>query len=113
MSEKELEALKKQNLLPKIKGTLINPCDHCLIGKQHRTSFASTSTRKTGLLELVHTDVGGPMEVKSLVGSIYFVTFIDDHTRVYWVYLMKEKLEVELVFKNFSNMIENQFHTRI
>lgn len=33
MGEKQLKVLRKQNLLPKLKGSVIGPCDHCLIGK--------------------------------------------------------------------------------
>ena len=41
------------------------------------------------------------------------MTFIDDHTRLCWVYLMAEKSEVERIFKEFYRMIENQFQTKI
>ena len=41
------------------------------------------------------------------------MTFIDDHTRICWVYLMREKSEVERIFKEFYRMIENQFQTKI
>lgn len=43
----------------------------------------------------------------------WFVTFIDDHTRVSWVYLLEKKSEVEKCFKDFFLMIENQFQTKI
>lgn len=39
--------------------------------------------------------------------------FHNDHTRVCWVYLLKEKSEVEHVFKKFYNMILTQFGTKI
>ena len=38
---------------------------------------------------------------------------IDNHTRVAWVYLLKEKHEVESMFKNFYNMVQTQLHTSI
>ena len=41
------------------------------------------------------------------------MTFIDDHTHICWVYLMREKSEVERIFKEFYRMIENQFQTKI
>lgn len=40
-------------------------------------------------------------------------TFIDDHTRLCWVYLMHEKSEVPNIFKLFSQMVETQFDTKI
>ena len=58
-----------------------NPYGYCLFGKQHRVSFQKNSTRKLETLELVYSDVYGPMEVDSLGGNKYFITFIDDASR--------------------------------
>lgn len=41
------------------------------------------------------------------------VTFIDDHTRLCWVYLMKDKYEVPEIFKCFSKMIETRVDAKI
>lgn len=41
------------------------------------------------------------------------MTFIDDHTRLCWVYLMSEKSDIENLFKNFYTMVETQFQTKI
>ena len=41
------------------------------------------------------------------------MTFIDYHTCLFWVYLMREKFEVKRIFKEFYKMIENQFQTKI
>ena len=38
--------------------------------------------------ELVHSDVWGPCPVMSPTGFKYFVTFVDDFSRVTWLYLM-------------------------
>ena len=46
MSEKGLKILAKKKSIPFTKGTLLNPCDYCLLGKQHRVSFRSKSTKK-------------------------------------------------------------------
>ena len=39
--------------------------------------------------ELVHSDVWGPCPVLSQTGFRYFVTFVNDFSRVTWFYLMK------------------------
>ena len=78
MSEKELQLLTKKSLIPMTKDKSSNPYDYCLFGKQHRVSSQKNSTRKLEKLELVYYDVCGPMEVDSLGGNKYFVTFIDD-----------------------------------
>lgn len=48
------------------------------------------------------------MEVKSLGGSSYFVTFIDDASKKVWAYGMKNKSDVFEIFKRFHAMVERQ-----
>ena len=91
MSEKGLQILAKKSLIPFAKGMSLNPCDFCLFGKQHRVSFNIPSTRKLNVLDLVHFDVCGPIDVETLGGNKYFVTFIDDASRKVWVYVLKTK----------------------
>jgi len=50
-------------------------------------------------LDIIHSDVCGPMQVDTLGGSRYFFLFIDDWTRKTWIYLLKRKGEVLDVFK--------------
>ena len=59
-------------------------------------------------LEVVYSDVCGPMQVDSYGGNRYFVTFIDDFSRKLWIYLIKRKDEVFDVFKRFKSMAERQ-----
>ena len=66
MSEKGLQILAKKSLIPFAKGTSLNPCDFCLFGKQHRVSFNIPSTRKLNVLDLVYSDVCGPIDVETL-----------------------------------------------
>ena len=81
MSEKGLRILAKKSLIPFAKGTPPNPCDFCLFGKQHRVSFNIPSTRKPNVLDLVYSDVCGLIDVETLGGNNYFVTFIDNASR--------------------------------
>lgn len=41
------------------------------------------------------------------------MSFIDDHTRLTWVYLLKDKSEVKHMFEAFYVMVETQFHEKI
>ena len=79
---------------PMAKDKSSNLCDYCLSGKQHRVSFQNNSTQKLEKLELVYSDVCGPIEVDSLGGNKYFVTFIDDTSRKTWVYMLHRKIQV-------------------
>ena len=55
----------------------------------------------------------GPSKITTIFGKQWFVTFVDDHTRLCWVYLMKEKSEIGKLFQTFYNMIETQFQVKI
>ena len=100
MSEKGLMILAKKNLLSGMKKGSLKRCAHCLEGKHTRVSFKTHShTRKASMLDLVYSDVCGLMKTKTLGGSLYFVTFIDDHSRKIWVYTLKIKDQVLDVFK--------------
>ena len=56
-------------------------CQGCAYGKQHRLPFPKKSDHECKQpLELIHTDVCGPMSINSVVGSRYFITFTDDYT---------------------------------
>ncbi|KAE8695211.1 hypothetical protein F3Y22_tig00110729pilonHSYRG00019 [Hibiscus syriacus] len=52
------------------------------------------------------------MKKPSLNGSKYFVLFIDDLTRMCWVYFLKSKLNVLTTFKEFKKLVENQSDCR-
>eukprot|EP00253_Pinus_taeda_P019173 PITA_19173 len=84
-------------------------CEGCILGKQHRESFPSgKSIREKAPLEIIHSDLCALMQAASLVGSQYFLTFIDDFTRNTWVYFLKNKSEVFEKFRNFKALVENQ-----
>jgi hypothetical protein len=94
--------------LPPIKEP-ISSCKSCILGKQHRKIFPKEmSYRAWAPLEIVHTDLCGPMQTPSLGGSIYFLTFIDDYSRKTWVYFLKHKYETFDKFKEFKALVEKQ-----
>ena len=82
-------------------------CEACVKGKIHCSPIPKHSeTRSTGLLDLVHSDICGPMQVPSLGGSRYFVSFIDDYSKWATVYMMKTKSECFSYFLEFKAMVE-------
>jgi hypothetical protein len=58
-------------------------------------------------LELIHSDVCGPMPSSSISGYVYYVSFIDDYSRKTWIYFLKSKDDVFSKFKEFKALIEN------
>ncbi|KAM1023461.1 hypothetical protein ACFX2A_045325 [Malus domestica] len=84
-------------------------CKGCVFGKHHRDSFeAGKAWRATKPLELIHSDVCGPMKTTTINGNRYFLTFIYDYSRMCWVYFMRFKSEVFTIFKKFKAMVELQ-----
>ena len=68
-----------------------NVCRGCDLGKYTKASFPSSENGEGGILDLVHSDVCGPMSYVSLCGFEYYVTFIDEFSRKTWIYFMKTK----------------------
>lgn len=89
-------------------------CSGCLQGKQHRKPFPKDNKKVTTRhLELIHTDVCGPMQVASKGGARFYVEFVDDCSRKTWVYLLHEKSEVLQRFIDFKAQVENESGERI
>jgi hypothetical protein len=88
-------------------------CESCVLAKSHKMSYSSRPYHASKPFYLIHSDVWGPSKITTQFGKRWFVTFIDDHTRLCWVYLMKDKSEVSNIFQCFSKMIETQFDTKI
>lgn len=90
-------------------GTIgLSNCEICAEGKQSRLPFKSSNSQSKEFLELVHSDVAGPMENLSLGGARYMLTFIDDFTKKAFVYFLKAKSEVFETFISFKAFVENQ-----
>ena len=82
-------------------------CKGCAKGKNIKNPFSKSETKTKGMLELIHSDVCGPMSSTSLSGFEYYITFIDDYSRKTWIYFLKAKSEVFEKFKEFKALIEN------
>ncbi|KAH9689179.1 retrovirus-related pol polyprotein from transposon RE1 [Citrus sinensis] len=87
-------------------------------------STSTTVLRKTSSVQIatsvspvpfmvVHSDVWGPSKVSTIGGARWFVTFIDDCSRMTWIFLMKSKDEVNSLFQRFHKMATTQFQTQI
>jgi hypothetical protein len=83
-------------------------CEHCVYGKKNQVRFPSGAMREEGILQLVHSDVFGPVSVPSLEKYVYYVSFIDDFLRNTWIYFLRKKYEVFDMFKDFKALVENQ-----
>ena len=82
-------------------------------GQDDQDAIHRFSEKASDLLELIHTDVCGPMSSTTRGGFQYFITFTDDLSRYGYVYLMRHKSETFEKFKEFHSEVENQCGKRI
>jgi hypothetical protein len=82
-------------------------------GKFATAPFPRRPNRFSNLLDIVHTDVCGPMRIESKGGARYFVTFTDDYSRWTQTYLIRKKSEVASKFREYKNFVETQLERKI
>lgn len=83
-------------------------CEPCIMAKQHRLPFPSSTSETTCPLELLHMDLCGPMPVRSLGGSRYLATFLDDYSKFSVIVPVEFKSDVTNTFINLVTYLENQ-----
>ena len=94
-----IHGLVKSGILTSLDFEPIPVCESCLEGKMTKRPFKAKGYRATIPLELVHTDVCGPINVQARGGYEYFVTFTDDYSRHGYIYLMRQKSETFTKFR--------------
>jgi transposase InsO family protein len=85
----------------------------CAQGNNIKNPFLKRENKTEGVLELIHSDVCGPIPSTSINGYVYYVSFIDDYSHKTWVYFLKSKDEVFGKFKEFKVLIENLSERKI
>jgi 5'-3' exoribonuclease 2 len=91
----------------------VNFCEHYIYGKQKRVRFPSRVIREKEIMELIHSDVFGPVSLPSHGGSLYYVSFVDDFLRKTHKYFLGKKSKVFNEFKEFKYLVENQTDKKI
>lgn len=61
----------------------------------------------------MHTYLCGRMEVKSLGGAKYFLTFEDDYSKMVFVDFLSTEDGALICLKDFKNLLENQMEKKI
>ncbi|GJZ85147.1 retrotransposon protein, putative, ty1-copia subclass [Tanacetum coccineum] len=108
INKKRIRQLQQDRLLKSTDDESFDKCESCLSGKMKKKPFPYSNERVKYLLEIIHTDVCGPLRHVSRQGASYFITFTDDYSRYGHVHLLKHKHEVFKTFKVFKNKVENQ-----
>jgi transposase InsO family protein len=84
-------------------------CDSCQAGKSHRAAMPTAAThRSTRPLQLVHSDICGPINVQSLGGVRYLLTFVDDFSRYIAIYLTQGRTGRDVLdcFRDYKTWAE-------
>lgn len=89
-------------------------CDVCARAKATRLSFGDLSVRAKRPLEIVHSDIAGPLK-PSNNGHVYYVTFIDDYTGLLFCNTMDNKMARSVLqsFRWFHAATERAFGAKI
>ena len=89
-------------------------CNSYIMGKHARRPFIPLiNNHSTEQLELIHSDICGPMLVASFGGASYMLLFIDDATRFTFIYIIKRKSDVLDRYKEYRAEMEKQTGKRI
>ncbi|GKD02517.1 putative ribonuclease H-like domain-containing protein, partial [Tanacetum coccineum] len=83
-------------------------------GKQHKASYKTkhvNSIRKP--LHMLHMDLFGPTNVKSLMKKSYCLVVTDDFSRFSWIFFLATKDETSRILKTFITGIENQLDHKV
>lgn len=99
--------------LPVIKNLSSSVCKQCQHGKKTRVKFKTKEHSTTKPLEIVHVDVCGPMRTTRLKGERYFLLFVDDFTRMTWIFLLKKKSKTFSCYQTFKESTENECDMKI
>ena len=107
MSQARLDRLVAIGYIPKLQ-TKTDFCEHCHYGKQARGLHSLHYDMVQHTLELVHTNICGPMPERPLRGTRCFITFVDDCTHKVWAYSIRSKDEALEVITWWLAKVENR-----
>ena len=113
INSSRIHGLVKSGILNSLIFEPIPVCESCLEGKMTKRPFKAKGNCATIQLELIHTDVCGPMSVQARGGYEYFITFTDDYPRYGYVYLMRHKSEAFDKFREYKAEAEKQLGVHI
>ena len=67
-------------------------CETCILAKSHQTIYPLHKNKSDVPFSLIHFDVWGPSPKSTLSSYRWFVLFVNDCTRMTWLYLLKKKM---------------------
>jgi transposase InsO family protein len=89
-------------------------CDGCMLAKQRRSPFPAVSEfRASQRLQLVHSDLCGPITPATPGGKRYFLLVVDDFSRYMWLALLSTKDEALEALKKIQKAAEAEKNLKL
>ncbi|XP_074345088.1 uncharacterized protein LOC141684147 [Apium graveolens] len=108
--------ISKLRYIPSLKNKTLpidKVCVTCPMSKFAKLPFELSDSHASAKFELVHVDTWGPYKVATRGKYKYFLTLVDDYSRVTWVYLIQQKSDYLETLKTFNNYVVMHFNTTI
>ena len=113
LSEDQLRSLVKGQLVTGLRPEEVQECFPCAAANQKRKKFGKrTSVRASNPLEIIHSDLWGPLKFDGQ-GFSYFASFIDDASRFSFVTFLHNKSDFLDAFVKYRNLVENHHTSKI
>ncbi|GJX06928.1 putative ribonuclease H-like domain-containing protein [Tanacetum coccineum] len=114
---KTMNKIVKGNLVKGLPSKIFendHSCVACQKGKQHKASYKTKLVNSINKpLYMLHMDLFGPTNVKSLMKKSYCLVVTDDFSRFSWVFFLTTKDETSGILKTFITEIENQLDHKV
>ncbi|GJV82112.1 putative ribonuclease H-like domain-containing protein [Tanacetum coccineum] len=114
---KTMNKLVKGNLVKGLPSKIFendHSCVACKKGKQHKASYKTKLVNSISKpLHMLHMDLFGLTNVKSLMKRSYCLVVTDDFSRFSWVFFLATKDETSRILKTFITEIENQLDHKV
>lgn len=91
----------------------ISKCIVCPCAKQARMSFPISTSSSLSTFDLLHMDLWGPYKKPTFDGFKYFLTIVDDYSRMTRVFLLRMKSDVCTMLKTYLTYIKTQFNKQV
>lgn len=88
-------------------------CNVRPLAKHIRLPIKSSTTREDAVFDLIHIDVWGIHSVQTFDKNKIFLTIVDDHSRMTWLYMLKLKSDFVFVLRRFLQLVLTQFNKRV
>jgi transposase InsO family protein len=108
-----MERLIKEEILVPLDFSDLCHYIECIKGKYVKHIKKMGVTCSSGVLEIIHTNICGPFNVRSVDRFNSFITFIDDFSRYDYIYPICERSKELDKFKIFKDEVGNQHNTKI